>query len=308
MTNAADWTGRVGDVWAQEWRRTDRSFADLSRHLDAAILSAAPESTFRAFDIGCGAGGTSLALAAARADATIIGADLSEPLVAVATDRLSHAGFVNSGASSTPRDDARSSAHRLSWQPGGDGGSQGTTARIAFFAGDALAVAAAQGPFDLFYSRHGVMFFDDPVAAFSALHRAAAPDARLVFSCFSDWQANAFATVPAEALGLAPTGAGPGPFAFADRAHVASILDAAGWHDAVATPIDFTYRAGAGNRPVDDALDLLQRIGPAAAALRNLPPADRALAVDRLADVIERYRAGSAVDFPAAAWIWSARA
>jgi len=38
MTSAGDWTGRVGHVWAAEWRRTDRSFADLARHLDAAIV------------------------------------------------------------------------------------------------------------------------------------------------------------------------------------------------------------------------------------------------------------------------------
>ena len=45
MTSATDWTGRVGRTWAAEWQRTDRSFAKLSPHLDAAIRTAAPLST-----------------------------------------------------------------------------------------------------------------------------------------------------------------------------------------------------------------------------------------------------------------------
>jgi len=279
VTGARDWIGRVGDTWADEWRRTDRSFADLSRHLDRAIAAAAPAGAFRALDIGCGAGGTTLALAAARTDATIVGIDLSEALVAVARDRRNAA----------------------------DGPGQAVAAaRVDFVGGDVLDLAGVHGPFDLLYSRHGVMFFDDPVVAFTRLHSAATPGARLVFSCFRARADNAFATAPAEALGLAPPAAGPGPFAFADRDHVAAILAAAGWRRAMATPVDFAYRAGAGADAVADALDLLQRIGPAAAALRTQSGEERTASVERLRAVIARYRVGDAVDFPAAAWIWSA--
>lgn len=62
MTSASDWTGAVGDMWAAEWRRTDRSLADLSRHPDAAIFAAAPPGPFRALDIGCGRGMRALPL------------------------------------------------------------------------------------------------------------------------------------------------------------------------------------------------------------------------------------------------------
>ena len=89
MTSAGDWTGRVGHVWAAEWRRTDRSFADLARHLDAAIVHVAPD-TGQALDIGCGAGTTSLALAEARPKLAITGIDLSDELVAIARQRLAH--------------------------------------------------------------------------------------------------------------------------------------------------------------------------------------------------------------------------
>ncbi|KQN26208.1 hypothetical protein ASE86_08665 [Sphingomonas sp. Leaf33] len=302
MTSAQDWTGRVGDVWADEWRRTDRSFADLSRHLDAAIAVAAPGGQFRALDVGCGAGGTSLALATARPEAVIVGIDLSPSLVAVANDRRASPALPRWRTPRTAGDSSDTPALATARRHGED------DASITFLVGDALDLATAHAPFDLLCSRHGVMFFDDPVAAFATLRQVAAPGARLVFSCFRDWIDNAFAAAPARALGIAVPGSGPGPFAFSDRSRVASILSAAGWRDGQAAPVDFVYRAGEGDDPVGDALDMLQRIGPAASALRMQAGAERAASVDRLRAVIDRYRTGDVVDFPAAAWIWSATA
>nr|WP_241769019.1 class I SAM-dependent methyltransferase [Sphingomonas melonis] len=106
MTTATDWTGRVGRTWAAEWQRTDRSFANLSPHLDAAIRSAAPAGPFHAIDIGCGAGATSLALAHARPDATVTGLDLSADLIRTARARAGDRGtvtFHHGDASRWPR-------------------------------------------------------------------------------------------------------------------------------------------------------------------------------------------------------------
>ena len=77
MTEAYDWRGDIGDVWAEEWRRTDRALAPLNDALVAEVAAqgAAPLAIL---DIGCGAGATSLALADALAGAEITGVDLSE--------------------------------------------------------------------------------------------------------------------------------------------------------------------------------------------------------------------------------------
>lgn len=274
MTDESDWTGQVGETWASEWQRTDRSFGDLARHLDAAILAAAPE-TGRALDIGCGAGATSLALAAARPDLAITGVDLSPGSLAVARDR----------------------AARL--------------ANLTFVEGDVIAAARRLAPVDLFVSRHGVMFFDDPVRAFAALHAAAAPGAALVFSCFRAPAENAWISEVVEAVTgapLAPRDAAPGPFAFADDGHVARILADAGWVGATAAPVDYTYRAGEGDDPVADAVSFFSRIGPSAPILRTLLADQRDATLARIAQVCARHRHGDAIDFPAAAWLWSARA
>jgi methylase of polypeptide subunit release factors len=71
-----DWSGSSGDIWARRWRDTDRALAQVGAGLDQAILQATPEVPFRALDIGCGPGTTSLALGAPRRDAEIVGCDI----------------------------------------------------------------------------------------------------------------------------------------------------------------------------------------------------------------------------------------
>lgn len=274
MTNATDWQGAVGDVWADEWQRTDRAFAELTNRLDAAIVAAAPDGPFSALDLGCGAGATALALARARPDAVVLGVDLSPALTASARER------------------------------GVD------LANLTFETGDAVSIAEARGPFDLIVSRHGVMFFADPDAAFAALHRATRPGGILVFTCFARPEDNAFAGPLATALGLPTPRAGdaPGPFAFADPAYVADLLAATGWHVARPEQIDFRYRVGAGAAPLDDAVGFLSRIGPAAAAMRNADNARRAEVRAGLRAFLADHATQNAVDLPASAWLWSARA
>ncbi len=270
MTASLDWRTRVGDVWASEWRRTDRSFSGLSTILDAAIRDAA-QGADTALDIGCGAGGTSLSLAVACPDMDITGVDLSPALVAIARSRVPNARF-----------------------------------RVGDVATEPFGIVP-----DLLYSRHGVMFFADPLAAFAAIRRQAAPGARLVFSCFRAARDNAFAhEVPAAVFGTPPDDPGitPGPFAFADRDRVGAILVAAGWRDAVAEPVDFDYIAGEGADPVADAVDFLSRIGPCARGLANAADGERMRLVARLTAALARYRSDNRVILPAAAWLWRARA
>lgn len=273
MTTAADWRTRVGSVWAEEWRRTERAFADLAPRLDETIRATAPIGAFAALDIGCGVGSTAAALADARPDARVVGVDLSDDLLAVA--RARHV--------SRPT--------------------------LTFVQGDALDVAATLAPLDLLVSRHGVMFFADPAAAFARLRSATAPGGALVFSCFAAMTDNPWATLvaPAEALASAPRQA-PGPFAFAEEDRVAALLSGAGWRDARAHRVAFAYRLGAGDDPVADAVAFLTRIGPAASRLREAAPADRPALATRLRDALAAQRNGSVIDFPAAAWIWTARA
>lgn len=271
MTGAQEWQGRVGQNWAAEWERTDRSFAALTPHLLAAI---AAEPGRRLIDIGCGAGELSIAVAAARPDAHVTGVDISEQLVEAARARA--AGL----------------------------------ATLSFTVADATSWRAEGAAPDLYVSRHGVMFFSDPPEAFAHLAAVAAPGARMVFSCFRPASENLWAAEIARLLPPgrpAPAAAfPPGPFAFADPDHARRCMK--GWRDVTFQPLDFAYVAGSGTNPVADALSFFSRIGPAAAAIRTLPDQARAAFERGLLELVQSRHVGGRVCFPAAAWLVSATA
>ena len=127
------WNSKVGDTWARMQARLDRAFTPVT----AALLTiAAPQPGEDVLDVGCGTGETTLALVGAVGDdGAVMGVDISEALLARARERADE-----------------------------------LVCDVEFHNVDAATFDTEPG-FDLVVSRFGVMFFDDPVAAF-ANHRA----------------------------------------------------------------------------------------------------------------------------------------
>jgi SAM-dependent methyltransferase len=269
MTTREEWQAVIGKTWADNYRLTDRAFAGLTQRLLERI---AEHPGHAVLDIGCGAGELALAIARARAGSQVLGVDVSADLVAAAQTRgesLGNVRFVEADAASW---------HDEAFAP------------------------------DLLISRHGVMFFDDPVDAFAQIRATAKEGAALVCSCFRSPGENPWASDIARLLALPPTSdpRAPGPFAFADPGYVEDVLARAGWSAIGFEPVDFAYVAGTGEDPVEDAMQVFRRIGPAAAALRLLDGEAREQAEGWLRGWIEDHRSGNLVAFPAAAWIVSA--
>lgn len=177
---------------------------------------------------------------------------------------------------------------------------------------DASVWQDAQG-FDLVVSQFGVMFFDDPEAAFKNIVLNIRPGGRLLFACWRTAGENPWATEPLavvrELLDLMPPPPvrppPPGPFAFADKARLTGILTQAGLEQIAINPFDFQVRL-ADTGGVQAAVDLMLQIGPASAALAEAGDdgaAARAAAPARLAQLLAPYARDGRVAMDGAVWM-----
>ncbi|MDR3509484.1 MAG: methyltransferase domain-containing protein [Caulobacteraceae bacterium] len=267
------WNAQAGQTWAQFQEQLDRQIEPLGRE---AMRVLAPRPGEAILDIGCGCGQTTVELAARVGPAgEVLGADISEPMLAVARARPAPAG---SAASDFRLVDAQT----------GDLGA---------------------GAFDAAFSRFGVMFFSDPPSAFANIRKALKPGGRLTFVCWRPYLENPWMRAPMEAAAalLPPTTppdpTAPGPFAFADPERVRGILTQAGFKDIAIAP----YDAKIGGGDIDQTLALAFRVGPLGAALRENP--DRAADVtDAVRAALESYVTPEGVLMPSAVWVVQASA
>ncbi|MGR9578999.1 class I SAM-dependent methyltransferase [Pandoraea sputorum] len=270
------WNGRSGSAWVDNRAALDQMFVPLARFLiDRARDVAQQTPSGRLLDVGCGTGGATLALSTALGHPSrLTGADISAPMIETARTRAAHA-----------------------------------RAPVEFLCADVQTHVFAQAPFDLIVSRLGVMFFDDPIAAFANLRASARPGAALHTLVWRGPSENPFMTVAERTAapllcGLPPRQPGaPGQFGFADRERVAAILSSAGWVDVRLEPVQFDCTFAQA-----DLRDYASRLGPVGLALAGLDPAKRESVVDAVVDAYAPFVAQGEVRFTSACWHLSARA
>jgi SAM-dependent methyltransferase len=172
---------------------------------------------------------------------------------------------------------------------------------------DAQEHAFEEG-FDVVISRFGVMFFPDPVAAFTNLRRTGD---RL---CFVAWQAaprNPWVMIAVGAMvphvGI-PRLAGPGdpgPFSFGDPARVRSVLAQAGWRDVAVTAVEQDVLVG-GATDVDSAVDFFRQDTVIRMMLRDVDPAQQEAGFGALREAVELRISADGLRLGAAAWLVTA--
>jgi len=164
----------------------------------------------RVIDLGCGSGRTTVELAARVSPrGAVTGVDISAEMLARARERAARLHVGNA-----------ESVHA-----------------------DVQVHDLGEASFDAAYSRFGVMFFADPVAAFGNIRRALRPGGLLSFTCWQSVFENEWMLIPgaavAEVTGALPPMPGPdepGPFSLADRDRVRAVLDAAGFGSVAIAP------------------------------------------------------------------------
>lgn len=268
------WSTSPGaEAWTSLHRDLDLQFVPLTA---AALEVLAPGPGEKILDVGCGCGDTALRIAARVAPGgSVTGLDISAAMLAVARQRAAAQGV----------------------------------AGVDFVEADAQTHAFAEGAYDAVFSRFGVMFFADPVAAFANLCRALRAGGRLAFLCWRDPADNPFMTAPLEAaLHLFPEPPppadplAPGPFAFADPARVEGILKDAGFAAIALAPLDLP----AGGHPLDRALHLALSVGPLSRLLREQPDL-REQAREAVRAALAAHDGPDGVRLRTATWLVSAR-
>jgi SAM-dependent methyltransferase len=278
MTNANRdqiefWNSDESRHWVEHQGRYDSMLEPYVRRLLSAAEIGPAE---RVLDIGCGTGTTTLAAAVGARE--VLGVDIAEPMIARARDRAREHGLQNA----------------------------------LFEVADAQTAPFEADSRDVVISRFGVMFFDDPVAAFANLRTALRPDGRIVFVCWQDLADNEWTLVPATAVAahvplpdLGEPGA-PGPFAFGDAERLRTLLTQSGFGEIGIEPVADSILLGGGGT-VDEAVDFLRGTGMARTLFSEASPDEVARAIEAVRAALAPYQTPEGVRLGAAAWIVTAR-
>jgi len=266
------WNNQAGHNWVEQNAMLDRLFAPFEPPLVEAVRK---YGASQVLDVGCGAGATTFAVARSlEGQGRCTGADLSAPLINLARRRA-----VELDADNTD-----------------------------FVVADAQTQAFEPAGFDAVISRFGVMFFDNPVAAFANLRRAARPDAGLACIVWRSAGENPFMTAAERAAApLLPDApprdpAAPGQFAFGDPDRVAGILSAAGWRGVDLQPLDVACAM-----PAEDLETYAVRMGPVSLALPSLEADHRQAVIEAVRRGFAPFVSDGMARFTAACWMMRAR-
>jgi ubiquinone/menaquinone biosynthesis C-methylase UbiE len=196
---AERWNGEGGRYWIAHRERHLTEQQHLLPHLFGAAHISPGE---RVLDVGCGCGATTIAAAreADNGELTVggcaVGLDLSGPMLEVARQLARQAGVSN----------------------------------VGFVQGDAQTCPLRENSCDVMISSFGVMFFEDPAAAFAGIAAMVAHGGRLAFLCWQHDAINELFAIPLHAL--AAYTQLPVPAVgdlFLDPQQVMGLLSSTGW-------------------------------------------------------------------------------
>ncbi len=269
----------VADVWEQRSRaRSD----EVDPYAIVAMDGIPLDDYTSILDIGCGPGVTTVELAErAGPNSRVIGVDISGDMLRHARDRAKRA-----------------------WERG-----ELTPDNIELRVADAEHDDLGRDH-DMVFSRFGIMFFDDPAAAFANLAGSLRTDGWLSIVAWAKREHNPWMTTPPEAaastfdvvLDPPPASGEPGPFSLADVAATTALLEGAGF-DRIDV-IDITQPRHIRHGSEHEWISLALRTGPLADAYGSADDATREAAVEAVLGAIEKYRESG----PAGDWLIPAHA
>lgn len=264
------WDGETGAFWAAHADRFDEGVAAYRSQF---LASAAIDETATVLDVGCGSGQATRDAARLATAGSALGVDLSSRMIEIARQRAESEQVANA----------------------------------SFQQADVQIHPFSHHSFDIAISRHGAMFFGDPVAAFTNIARALRPGGRIVLLTWQPFERNewidAFFTILAAGRELPiPPSDAPSSLALSDPDRVRSLLSAGGFShvhlQGLSEPMYF------GPDP-DDAFQFVS--AQHAGMVRDLAPDTKARALKDLWANLADHHTERGVLYDSAAWLIHAR-
>lgn len=268
------WNSTMGRAWVSQQAVISDVFTSVTK---VSLGAAAAEPGDHVVDVGCGTGDTLLEFAkAVGPSGAVLGVDVSVPMLGFAQHRAAVAGYNH----------------------------------VSCILADATTHMFEPGWADLVYSRFGVMFFDDPVKAFSNIQGGMKTGARLVFVCFRTMPESPWFRIPIEAARqhLPPQPPAdplaPGMFSFAREERVRKILTEAGFRDVVLKATDLPMHG----KDVTQSMAFITEAGPLPALLENGSEEQRARATEAVRNALAANIGPDGCGLGAGLWLVSALA
>jgi ubiquinone/menaquinone biosynthesis C-methylase UbiE len=268
------WNSTMGHSWVSQQAVISDVFTSVT---SVSLDAAAAKPGEHVIDIGCGTGDTLLALAkVVGPSGSVFGVDVSVPMLGFAKHRAAEAGLGN------------------------------VTCALA----DATSYAFEPRWADLVYSRFGVMFFDDPIKAFTNIRSGMKAGGRLVFVCFRSMPESPWFRVPIEAARphvppqppVDPMA--PGMFSLAREERLRGILTEAGFREMALKATDVPIHG----KDITQSMTFITQAGPLSALLENASDEQRTRATEAVRNALAATIGADGCGLHVGLWLVSASA
>ena len=266
------WSGKGGDIWVERQNAMDTMLSHLG---EAALNKLNLNEGENVLDIGCGCGHTTLNIAKRISpDGQVTGLDISEPMLKR----------------------AKESANEMS------------ISNASFNCVDVQTDDIGEEVYSAAFSRFGVMFFEDPVAAFCNINKSLITGASLSFVCWQSPALNPWQSLFIEAVKKyvdlpSPPPRSPSPFAFMESEYVSSILEESNFQNIMIEGHEAEVNMFSGRSLSDSVKDYISINPVVSGMLKDSTEQEKTEIINSAIEAFSPYYSAKGLMFPSATWL-----
>jgi ubiquinone/menaquinone biosynthesis C-methylase UbiE len=266
------WSGKGGDIWVERQNAMDTMLSPLG---EAALNKLNLNEGENVLDIGCGCGHTTLNIAKRISpDGQVTGLDISKPMLKR----------------------AKESANEMS------------ISNASFNCVDVQTDDMGEEVYSAAFSRFGVMFFEDPVAAFCNINKSLITGASLSFVCWQSPVLNPWQSLFIEAVKKyvdlpSPPPRSPSPFAFMESEYVSSILEESNFQNIMIEGHEAEVNMFSGRSLSDSVKDYISINPVVSGMLKDSTEQEKTEIINSAIEAFSPYYSAKGLMFPSATWL-----